>query len=97
MFKIIKVTGNSLSPEYQAGDFVILVTSPFFLTSIRRNNILVFRHPQHGTLIKKVERVTEADGRIFMTGSHPTSIDSRSFGTISKDTVIGRVIWHVKS
>jgi phage repressor protein C with HTH and peptisase S24 domain len=94
--KIIRVTGNSLLPEYHPNDFVIINTHLFFLRTIRQNDILVFQHPHHGTLIKKVEFITANDKKIFVRGTHPTSIDSNDFGAISKGTVMGKVVWHIK-
>ena len=95
MLRIIKVTGKSLSPEYQAGDYVILTTPPFFFNSLKPGDMVVFRHPEHGTLIKKVEHFSPEQGTIFVVGSHPTSIDSRQFGPIRKKDLIGKVFWHV--
>ncbi len=94
--KIIRVTGNSLLPEYHPNDFVFVNTHPFFLKNIRKNDILIFQHPQHGTLIKKAKWITENGRKIFVTGTHPESIDSHDFGAISRETVTGKVFWHIK-
>ncbi|NMC13929.1 MAG: S26 family signal peptidase [Chloroflexi bacterium] len=93
---VIKVTGNSLSPEYNDGDFVLIAKIPCFLFNAKAGDIVVFEHPVYGQLIKKVDAVLEQGDKIFVTGNHEQSIDSRHFGAISKHAIIGKVIWHIK-
>ncbi len=95
MLRVIKVTGDSLSPEYKEGDFVVATTIPFFLHRIRAGDVIVFRQPTYGIMIKKVERVLGAGDQFFVVGEHPYSIDSRQFGPISKEALLGKVIWHI--
>ena len=92
MLKLIKVTGNSLYPDYREGDYVMVVTVPFF--PFKGGDTIVFRHPTYGTMIKKITRV-DLDG-IHVVGSHPDSIDSRRFGSIQRRDVVGKVIWHIR-
>ncbi len=101
MLKIIRVTGNSLSPEFQEGDFVVLVTlawrslrNPFLFNSLKRGDVLVFRHNQYGTMIKKFDHF-QGDDQLYVTGTHPHSVDSTQFGPIEKETLIGKVLWHI--
>jgi nickel-type superoxide dismutase maturation protease len=92
MLKFIKVTGESLSPDYQEGDYVMVVTFPFL--SLNRGDIIVFRHPVYGTMIKKISH--EDPEGFYVIGNHPNSIDSRQFGSICRDDILGKVIWHIK-
>ena len=92
MLKFVKVTGQSLSPDYQEGDYVMLITLPFF--PFKRGNTIVFQHPDYGVMIKKIA-VVSAEG-ITVTGTHPHSVDSRRFGSIQRDSVIGVVVWHIR-
>ncbi|MBM3143697.1 MAG: S26 family signal peptidase [Chloroflexi bacterium] len=95
MFKIMRVTGDSLSPEFEEGDFVVLATSPLFLNALKPGDVLVFQHEQYGTMIKKFAH-NEADGKgVYVTGAHPHSLDSSQFGPIPKHDLIGKVIWHI--
>ena len=91
MLKFIKVTGSSLQPEYQEGDYVMILTVPFF--RFKRGDTIVFRHPIHGLLIKNINQV-DSD-KIHVVGFHPKSVDSRQFGPINPNTVFGKVIWHI--
>jgi nickel-type superoxide dismutase maturation protease len=92
MIKLIKVTGQSLLPEYQEGDFVMIITVPFFV--FKTGNTVVFEHPAYGTLIKKILRIGPEG--LFVTGTHPHSVDSRQFGSIDRRSVLGKVVWHIR-
>lgn len=95
MLRIIKVTGESLSPEYKEGDYVVITTFPFFFSSLQQGDTIVFQHPVYGTMVKHVERVDPDNGEIFVVGSHPQSVDSRQFGSIPKKWLTGKVLWHI--
>ena len=96
MLRLLRVSGESLSPAYQKGDFVLVAKIPFLLRVLRRGDVVVFRHPLHGTMIKQVERVLPDRDEIYVAGTHKYSVDSRSFGAIHKRDVVGKVIWHIK-
>ncbi len=95
MFRIIKVTGKSLSPTYQEGDYVVVTTIPFFLARVRAGDVIVFNHASYGKMIKKISAVADGGGEYSVIGSHENSVDSRQFGSISAGSVEGKVIWHI--
>jgi nickel-type superoxide dismutase maturation protease len=95
MFQLLRVSGHSLEPLYQDGDFVVIGKIPIFFRWLRPGNEIVFRHPEYGTLIKRVESVTAA-GEISVIGTQPASVDSRRFGPIRREAIIGKVIWRIK-
>ena len=97
MLQVLRVTGDSLSPEYKEGDFVLVVKIPFFFRTIRPGDIIVFRQMAYGELIKCVERIDFTYGLIYVRGSHPESTDSRKFGPVPINDVIGKVIWHIRN
>ncbi len=95
MLRLLKITGDSLTPEFQEGDFVLVSKVPFFFSPASPGDILAFRQPGYGLLIKRVRSV-DRDGKIEVIGSHPDSIDSRVFGPIWDKDIIGKVIWHIR-
>ena len=95
MLRIIKITGDSLSPRYQEGDFVVVTTIPFFLIPPRPGQVIVFQHPAYGRMIKEIDNVSPDGKRLFVVGSHPHSVDSRRFGPIPKNAVRAKVLWHI--
>jgi signal peptidase I len=96
MLKILKVSGDSLAPEFQEGDFVLIAKIPFLLNHLSPGDVVIFRHPDYGVMIKKIDFLLPGDDEIFVTGTHDQSIDSRRFGPIKRDDLIGKVIWHIR-
>ncbi len=97
MLKLLKVSGDSLSPAYEEGDFVVIAKIPlFFNLRPKRGDVVVFDHPIFGTMIKQVEKIDTEKDELFVIGTHQNSVDSRRFGPIPAQSVLGTVIWHIK-
>ncbi len=95
MLRVVKVSGSSLAPAYQEGDFVLVSKIPFLVRPPRTGDVVVFRRDPYGLMIKRVERVLP-DGGLWVVGARPVSLDSYEFGPVSKQDVIGVVISHIK-
>jgi signal peptidase I len=96
MLRFMKVTGDSLSPEFQEGDFVLVSKIPFSLSSIHEGDTVVFNHSEYGTLIKKVAIAYPENEEYFVVGTHGHSVDSRRFGNVPRKDLLGKVIWHIR-
>jgi phage repressor protein C with HTH and peptisase S24 domain len=95
MCRLLKVSGLSLWPQYDDGDYV-LIAPPALAGGIRRGDIVVFHRPDTGhTTIKQVDHFLP-NGALFVLGTHDHSVDSRHFGPIARTTLLGKVIWHVR-
>jgi signal peptidase I len=95
LLKLLKVTGYSLYPVYQDGDYVIVSNVPLWLRRVRPGDAVVFEYPHLGTLIKFVDHLEE-DGRFFhVIGLDADSVDSRFIGPIPRSKVLGKVIRHI--
>ena len=79
-----------MTPEYQDGDFVLIrrVSQP------KVGDVIVFHNQLYGTLIKRVEKITEQGIYVLGTGVH--SLDSRRLGPVNPDKVFGKVIGHIE-
>jgi signal peptidase I len=95
MFRIHKVTGDSMSPDFQEGDFVLIGTAPFFLKRLKTGDTIVFEHKLYGTLIKRVASFDPETGEVYVEGTGPESLDSRRLGTIRRGNIRGKVIAHI--
>ena len=95
MFKLVKITGDSLTPEYKPGDYVITTTLSFILRALKTGDIVVFKHPVYGTMVKRIQSIDIHAGELFVIGAHPQSTDSRTFGPIPKSWLTGKVLWHI--
>ncbi len=96
MIKIIKVTGNSLSPFFLSGDFVITIKTPWIVKKLQVGDIIIINHLEHGVLVKKIISIDPVKQLIVVSGTHPKSIDSKTFGPVNFQEVTGKVIWHIK-
>jgi len=96
MLSLLKVEGNSLEPIVLEGDFVFTSKIPFLFHPVKPGDLIVFQHVLYKTMIKLVERYEFETGYIYVTGTHSGSIDSRIFGPIRMQDVIGKVIWQIK-
>jgi len=95
MFKLIRVAGESLSPSFNEGDFIVVSKVPFWFNSLNQGDVVTFNHPLYGRLLKQVDHFTE-DGGVYVLGTRENSIDSRHFGSVRRESLDGKVIWHIK-
>jgi phage repressor protein C with HTH and peptisase S24 domain len=81
-----RTIGQSMYPNIKSGTLVVAIN-----IKPRVGDVIVFRH--NG--IDKIKRVSEVfmDNLSVMGDNTTESTDSRHFGSISKLSVIGRVIW----
>lgn len=97
MLRVFRVKGSSLYPEYLNGDYVITAWSPFAFKRLNVGDIVAFKHPRYGLLIKQVTHIDRETGMLEMQGTILESIDSRTFGPIPVKSVLGKMIWHIKA
>ena len=90
MFKVLRIQGDSMSPEYQHGDFVLILRT----SQPKVDDVIVFHNQLYGTLIKRVEKITEQG--IYVVGTGENSLDSRRLGPVNPDKVQGKVVWHIR-
>jgi signal peptidase I len=96
MCRILRIQGDSLNPEYQDGDFLLISKIPIFLNMVHPGDLVVFHQPGYGTLVKKIEKFTPDRQNIYVFGLTPESVDSRIFGHVRKSDLVGKVIWHFR-
>ena len=95
LFHLLKITEQSLTPDFQEGDFVITLKVPLLFDHYKEGDVIVFDQASYGRMIKRVQAVLPEDNSLFVLGSHPNSIDSREFGAVQTQSVLGKVIWHI--
>ena len=85
-----RVSGSSMLPLLQHGDVVLIDPS----SPPEVGSVVLARHPLRTDLriLKRLDHLTE-DGRLYLLGDNSAeSIDSRAFGTLSPDLILGRVV-----
>ena len=97
MLRFLKITGNSMSPDFQEGDFVLLATLPYVIKHLKVGDTIIFNHKIYGTLIKRIASFDPRTTEAYVEGTRPDSLDSRRLGTIRRDAIRGKVIAHFPS
>jgi len=97
ILRLLRVAGSSLEPRLHDGDFVVASGLPYLLRPPAPGDLVVLRHPVHGTLVKRVERVAADGDELFVVGDAPDSVDSRRFGPVPRRWVAGKVVLVVRS
>jgi nickel-type superoxide dismutase maturation protease len=83
----ILVEGDSMRPTLEPGDRLVCVRS----RRVRPGDLVAVHDPRDGRLL--VKRVASVDP-LTVAGDNPdASTDSRSFGAVTPDRVVGRAVY----
>jgi len=88
-----RVTGASMRPLLNPGDEVLVDPNAYRQAPPRPGDIIIARHPYRTDirLIKRIAATFDNDS-YHLTGDNPADgTDSRAFGTISRNHILGRV------
>ncbi len=96
---LIRVTGDSMHPTLSSGDTVFVNPSAYSTSSPQVGEIVVAHHPYQRNLsiIKRIADITDERRLVLHSDNPKAGTDSRSFGTISPNRLIGKVICCVKA
>jgi len=92
-----RVEDVSMEPTLKAGDYVMINKLSYLFRRPSIGDIVVFRHPSDNQnfLIKRIAEVK--DSRYFVLGDNREfSTDSRHFGSIGRNLIVGKVWLHAK-
>jgi nickel-type superoxide dismutase maturation protease len=88
-----RITGPSMMPLLKPGDEVLIDPNAYRTATPRPGDIVVAQHPYYPDLqlVKRIAKMTD-DGCYYLEGDNPTaSTDSRSFGPIPPQQIVGQV------
>jgi nickel-type superoxide dismutase maturation protease len=95
MIRFIKVAGDSLYPMFRQGDFVLISKIPFRFKKLKVGDVIVFDQPIYGVMIKQISQVLDGGNLFYVLGTDEFSVDSRQFGAVRREALLGKVIWHI--
>ena len=88
----LRIIGHSMEPYIKNGELVLLSGIPYWFKSPRINDIVAFKDDADNTLLKRISEIK--NGKYFVVGDNKNdSLDSRKFGYILKNQIIGKVIY----
>jgi len=87
MLRLVKVTGQSMSPTLEDGDYVLTKKPRLY----RAGLIYVINHSELGRIIKRLQD-TKHNKCLFIGDNSKASTPSSLIGAVEKDRVVGQVI-----
>ena len=90
-----RVTGSSMSPLLFDGEEIIIACLPDLIPSLRVDDIVVLVHPLESNLkiVKRIKAIAPNGKKFFVQGDNLfASTDSRHFGWVDENLIIGKVI-----
>ncbi len=93
----VEVVGGSMAPTFVAGDRLVVLCRPFGPPARPAvGDVVAVCDPRDAarTLVKRVAAVDDDTGALDLRGDDPgASTDSRDFGPVPTDAVVGRVVY----
>jgi len=88
MINRFKVEDFSMEPDFMPGDHIIVIS--YIFRKPKLDDIIVFKHPKKEKyLLKRIDKIENQE--YIVKGNDVHSEDSRKFGPISKDLIVGKV------
>mgnify|MGYP001603666723 FL=1 len=84
-----------MEPTIKNGQSVLASSLPYFFSKPKMGDIVVFRKNER-VLMKRITKIDQSDDgkKYFVKGDNEKdSMDSKRFGWISKNDIIGKVIY----
>ena len=88
------VEGDSMTPTLGSGEVVLVRPSKIYGVG----DIVLAEHPYKSSVnvLKRIDRI-EPNGSLHLVGDNPAaSTDSRTFGAVSIESIIGKVVCRLK-
>ena len=93
-----KIEDRSMEPTFKSGDYVFVNKLAYAFGNPSKGDVIVFKHPKEKDrfLIKRISLITNSDEYFVVGDNKSYSRDSRHFGPIKKNMIIGKVWIHSK-
>jgi nickel-type superoxide dismutase maturation protease len=88
------VAGRSMTPGLVEGERVLVNRAAYWFARPRPDDVVVLRDPRapQRLLVKRIERAAAID-KWSVAGDNPdASTDSRTFGPVPRDAIVGKVV-----
>ena len=82
-----------MEPLFKAGDFVVINRLSYLFSQPKPGDIVALRHlkERNKILLKKIKREYPKKGYFVVGINQANSYDSRTFGPVGKDLILGKL------
>lgn len=87
-----KITGHSMEPTLKQNELIIISSIPYLFKNPRINDIVAIKSKENKIFIKRIKKITK-NNYIVLGDNKNDSFDSRNFGPIKKEEIIGKYIY----
>ena len=88
-----KIQGHSMEPTIKNGQTVLVSSLPYIFKKPKVNDVIALENGNK-ILIKRILKMNAQE--VFIAGDNlEDSLDSRKFGMVSKNKILGKVIYKV--
>ncbi len=100
-FSTVKVSGSSMSPTFMPGDWLLIKEIRSSAHPLKLLSVYLINDPERPgiKLLKRIKEVEvdevvgkRAQYKYWLEGDHPSSTDSRKWGWLNQDQIIGKVL-----
>lgn len=92
-FARYRVEGESMAPAFSPGERVVVNKVAYLFSQPRPGDLVVVRDPRQPDrlLLKRIEGPAGADGWLVAGDNPQASTDSRAFGPVGRELIVGKV------
>lgn len=88
-----KIAGHSMQPTILEGQKVLVSSIPYFFSKPKIDDIIAFRINSK-IFVKRIYSVS--DNKYHVKGDNSDdSLDSKNFGFVSKNNMLGKIIFYI--
>jgi signal peptidase I len=92
MLYVRRISGNSMSPTLQHGDYIIAAKSIF--QHYKVNDIVIVRHSIYSEIIKRISGIDENEN-YWLSGDGVDTLSSEKMGAIQQSQILAKLYWHI--
>lgn len=94
-FTRFEVAGESMSPALEAGEYVLVDMRAYDRRGPIAGDVVLAADPREPgrTLVKRIADIDPAGGVWLLGDNKDASTDSRTFGWVPGEALVGRVLW----